>query len=159
MDNIQARPILCPQWWFIWWIGSCKCLSTSHSIASVYLWIISFNLLKIIDKSSLFRLGTAKQISKLKKTTRCYSVIFLEKYYNVCSKFNYISYTLNLLTHSLVNIYYKHDFRWHDIVCLVYDHCSKRMKLTTGSGASSCLHIIQGTPVWSPTAIFAAQRT
>jgi len=40
MDNIQARPILCPQWWFIWWIGSCKCLSTSHSIASVYLWII-----------------------------------------------------------------------------------------------------------------------
>jgi len=29
--------------------------------------------------------------------------------------------------------------------------------LTTGSGASSCLHITQGTPVFNPTAIFAAQ--
>lgn len=29
--------------------------------------------------------------------------------------------------------------------------------LTTGSGASSSLHMTQGTPVSSPTAIFAAQ--
>ncbi|KAJ0890906.1 hypothetical protein HanRHA438_Chr09g0429001 [Helianthus annuus] len=28
--------------------------------------------------------------------------------------------------------------------------------LTMGSGASSCLHMIHGTPVFRPTAIFAA---
>lgn len=31
--------------------------------------------------------------------------------------------------------------------------------VTTGSGASDCLHIIQGTPVWSATAICAAHLT
>lgn len=36
---------------------------------------------------------------------------------------------------------------------------SKERKLTTGSGASSCLHITQGTPVCCPTAMAAAQRT
>lgn len=34
---------------------------------------------------------------------------------------------------------------------------SREGSLTTGSGASSSLHITQGTPVPNPTAIFAAQ--
>ena len=33
------------------------------------------------------------------------------------------------------------------------------MGLTTGSGASVCLHITHGTPVWRPTAMSAAQPT
>jgi len=33
------------------------------------------------------------------------------------------------------------------------------MELTTGSGASGCLHITHGTPVLRPTAIFAAHST
>lgn len=34
---------------------------------------------------------------------------------------------------------------------------TQQRKLTTGSGASSSLHITHGTPVFNPTAIFAAQ--